>query len=69
VSVGPPGTSTFTVMALPSSYFAHTADTDSSAALAEPFDPADDEYPDKPPRMRWATYTSSERRMASPMND
>jgi hypothetical protein len=36
VSVGPPGTNTFTVMALPSSSFAHTADMDSSAALAEP---------------------------------
>jgi hypothetical protein len=27
-----------------------------SCALRLGGDPADDEYPDKPPRMRWATY-------------
>jgi len=26
------------------------------ADVAEAGKPADDEYPDKPPRMRWATY-------------
>src|SRR5262245_54119489 len=36
VSVGPPGTSTLTVMPLPSSSLAHTADRDSNAALAAP---------------------------------
>jgi hypothetical protein len=29
---------------------------DSCERRSESGDPADDEYPDKPPRMRWATY-------------
>ena len=33
VSVGPPGTSTFTVIGLPSSSFAHTADIDFERGL------------------------------------
>ena len=37
VSVGPPGTSTFTVMPLAASSLAHTAVIDSSAALAAPY--------------------------------
>ena len=36
VSVGPPGTTTLAVTGLPSNSFAHTADMDSSAALAAP---------------------------------
>ena len=36
VSVGPPGTSTLTVMPVPSSSSAHTADIDSSADLVAP---------------------------------
>jgi len=36
-------------------------------------DPTDDEYPDKPPRMRWATYNRLLDKLraaeASPMND